>query len=154
MLVDEWAAAAAVVRSRPLKMSDRSAGGLIEATHEGKGKSYGEPRPAYCVLAYTSHVCPPTIKREPSNATLDPVMKVGSHGFPTTVEFHFRLELEGSHEVEEQTVVEKIGAGSLHPLLLEARGHECDEHYSDWAVAKNADWTEESSKVEGSAICN
>jgi hypothetical protein len=81
------------------------------------------------------------------------MMKVGSHGFPTTVEFHYSYEPEGGGEVKEHIVVEKIGAGSLRPLLLEASGPECDQHYSEWAVAKNAGGTEESSTIEGSAIC-
>jgi hypothetical protein len=68
--------------------------GLFESKPEDKHKSYGEPRPAYCYLAYAGHDCPPTVAiLSPERAEAkDPSdvyerVSVNPHGVETTVKF-------------------------------------------------------------------
>jgi sugar lactone lactonase YvrE len=100
--------------------------GLFEAKPEGKGKSYGEARPAYCFLAYENHDCPPTVKVLPEiiNSPESPNDEDGTvnpHGLNTTLEFinlHVGvLELEKTREIIEETRTVKftIGGHVIHP---------------------------------------
>jgi sugar lactone lactonase YvrE len=85
--------------------------GLFEAKSEEKGKSHGEARPAYCVLAYESRECPPTVVRAfPENEEAKAL--VNPHGLPTTVEF----------QAEEFGASSQITTGSdvIHPMPIPA----------------------------------
>jgi sugar lactone lactonase YvrE len=115
--------------------------GLIEAKPENKGESRGDVRPAYCVIAYSSHKCPPEVlKTEPEFRKVGPpeheydelyvVPLINPHGLATTVE----VRLGGGGVFTTQ-----IAPGVIHPIRAPVQigpVGPCDL-YSYHAVAKN-----------------
>ena len=120
--------------------------GLIESAPENKHRSYGEVRPAYCVLAYASHDCPPTVL-----ATFPPVVNgemsglVNPHGLETTVTF----EVDGSDEA-----TKTIGPGVIHPVVVSGGkfGGGCSV-YAYRVTATNAGGSATGSTVEINPEC-
>ena len=60
--------------------------GLLEAEPEGKGKSKGEVRPAYCVLAFADHSCKPTVTTlKPTEPGEELRASIDANGLTTSV---------------------------------------------------------------------
>jgi sugar lactone lactonase YvrE len=119
--------------------------GLVEVKPENKGKSLGEERPAYCVLAYASHDCPPTIagtfyEKEDVRALVNP------HGLATTVEFPVE---EFSESLLETISKPKIASGVIHPQLVSGgRFYSCSGHFKFHAVATSSGGSTKGPTVE------
>ena len=112
---------------------------------EGKGKSYGEARPAYCVFAYQSHLCPPTITRPPAGGSGDAVLvKIDTHGLRTEVRFYNKGKVN---------LVDTLGPGLLRPQELKGPSVACTGPFEDYAVAHNAGGEEPSGIEKGMSVC-
>jgi hypothetical protein len=122
---------------------------LFEAEPEGKGKSKGEARAAYCVLAFADHSCEPTVVDGPgASAVVDP------NGRATTVHFDWHytvLHEEASGELQEidehgETTPVSIGSG-LFGEVVPALVPRCAPTFYR-GVASNNDGTTEGTEVE------
>ncbi|HTW42954.1 MAG TPA: LamG-like jellyroll fold domain-containing protein [Solirubrobacteraceae bacterium] len=83
--------------------------GLLEAEPESaKPASHGEPRPAYCYLAYEKHACPPTL------VVGNGAYMVNTFGTSGTVTFNVQVE-DGTAESPQ---IKKVGGGIRHPVLV------------------------------------
>ena len=108
--------------------------GLVEAEPGPYGKSRGEPRPAYCVLAYSIHECPPTIETLPAHGELE--ARVDTHGLSTDIEMPYSTP--AGSETFTQT---GVGEGVLKPFVVKFQLKQscAPGFYSYQAVAHNSD---------------
>lgn len=142
-----------VVAEKESKKESEFDSALMEAAPEvpeGKGKSYGLERPAYCVLLYEDHECPPVITESGQDANRGPVLdvKVATHGLQTTVVFHF--EKEGASPSTQTKIIRQ---GYLRPFKLNASIFSCSGRVKMWAVAKNAGGEAETATVTSDLEC-
>ena len=105
--------------------------GLVEAEPEvdGEGKSHGEPRPAYCYLAYESHRCPPTVVTLAGRSA-----QANSYG--VSAEASFEWEFLKSREVN-TVKVQSIGSDVFRSQLISVEFIACAP-YRYRAIVKNS----------------
>lgn len=103
--------------------------GLVEAPRGPHGKDRGEPRPAYCYLAYGAHRCPPSIVSEYGEYMVNPF------GIETNVEFTV-TQHPGTAESPQ---TRHLHAGIIHPVGIAPKIHSSCEAftYSYVGTARN-----------------